>query len=95
MNQDNYKKPAYPEPTSEDGWPTTTNTGFTKLEAASIQIATGLLNLDPSWETMFSTPLDEPKKGSKFSQAKLARNAVAIAKAVLDECAKEQQDEQT
>lgn len=90
MNREELLQPAYPPQLDEDGWPRSSQNGFNKLEAASLQIASGIMGLPESWELLFSNPKPkEEGKGSIFSSKKLAKNAVMIAKAVLEECQKE------
>lgn len=88
MKRDDYLQPAYPPLVDETGWQLTTQQGFNKLEAAAIQIAGHILSIDKSWEIMFSDPKVD-QKGSTFNNQKLAKNAVRLAKAVLEECQKE------
>jgi hypothetical protein len=90
MKREELAQPAVPPPVDENGWPISSNAGFNKLEAASLQIGQGLLSLDASWEVMFSEPKPETSKtkGRYFDQKKFAENAVRLAVAILDECKK-------
>ena len=90
MTREELLKPAYPPQLDEEGWPLSSNTGFNKLEAASLQIAANMMSLPVSWEILFSDPKPpEQGKGRVFNTRRLAKNAVKIAKAVLEECQKE------
>lgn len=90
MKHEELSQPAYPPQLDEEGWPRSSQNGFNKLEAASLQIAAGMMGLPEAWEIMYSEPKPaERGKGRTFSSAKLAKNAVMIAKAVLEECQKQ------
>lgn len=90
MTREELLEPAFPPQLDENGWPLSSKTGFNKLKAASLQIAAGIMSLPESWEVLFSNPRPkEEGKGKLFSSKKLAKTAVTIAKAVLEECQKE------
>ena len=91
MKREELLQPAYPPQLDEEGWPRSSQNGFNKLEAAALQIAAGIMSLPESWQLLFSEPRpkEESVKGHVFKTRKLAKNAVSIAKAVLEECQKE------
>lgn len=89
---EDFKKPAYPESCTADGYKATVDTGFTKLEKAALEIAAALISVPDSWDCLRATKKE--KGGWMFSDELIAKTAVRTAKRILQECQKEQKEEE-
>lgn len=88
--------PAYPPSVDENGWVNTGNTGFNKLEAATLKIATGILSMGDEWNCMFSTKeLIDGRTKQLFDSEKVSRLSIKLAKTILANCKKELENEET
>lgn len=91
MTKEELMQPAFPSQLDEHGWPISSQTGFNKLEAAALQMGAAILSLPESWQCMFSK--DKPEEKARvFDRELVAKAAVRLAKAVLEECQKELND---
>lgn len=88
LTKEELSQPAVPPPVDENGWPTTSQTGFNKLEEAALRMGAAILNMPEKWEGTYSTKKnDDPKSSArKFDPDGFASAALICAKAILKAC---------